>query len=136
MIAKKDEVVAQTLLELNTKYEQYVDNLIETRLARDIPILTRLNISKTITQRIRYREDGETKYRNVSRSYPFVYQNYFYGKRADTITDALECSIVRGSEYRTGEPYAVEMNKAYNPFSGEDDIEALQTPPLGGDTCF
>lgn len=91
LITTKDALSAQVIKEGNDVLEKLIDTYIEGNLSLDIPILVNRPFQKTITE-----TDGR---RQVSRTYNFVYDNYIYGAKANTIRTASECSIVRGSTF-------------------------------------
>lgn len=107
IITKKDLAAREVLRQFNDLLENQINTLIETKLARDIPVLVRENVSQTITERQRVGDE----FRNVTRTYNFVYDNYMYGRKTSSMTDASQCSITLGSEYRPGEKYIVEANQ-------------------------
>jgi hypothetical protein len=71
--------------------EKMIDVYIDSNLALDIPILVSRPGQKTISEK-----SGE---RFVSRTYNFVYDNYFYGTKASEITNASQCSLIRGTSF-------------------------------------
>lgn len=68
-----------------------IDVYIDSNLSLDIPILVNRPGQKTISEK-----SGE---RFVSRTYNFVYDNYFYGTKASEITSASQCSLIRGTSF-------------------------------------
>lgn len=136
IITKKDLAAKELLKQVNLLLENEVDTLVENKLARDIPVLTRENVSQTITEQESYRDsDGNTRYRSVQRTYNFVYDNYMYGQKVSSITDASQCSITRGSEYRQGESYIVEANQGYDPQKASGNSALLARDINAGIVC-
>lgn len=121
LISKQDEFMKRTLKDTNTLFENEIDQLVANGLSRNIAIPTTYTI-----------ED----HKNVESNEPKVYRNYFFGQRADEITNANQCSIVRGTDL------PVEANRGYNVQNLQKDIDALQNPSLSpftgisGNACF
>jgi hypothetical protein len=91
LITTKDALVGQVIKESNDALEKMIDVYIDSNLALDIPILVSRPGQKTISEK-----SGE---RFVSRTYNFVYDNYFYGTKASEITNASQCSLIRGTSF-------------------------------------
>jgi len=75
--------------------EKLIDSYVDNNLSLDIPVLVNRPFQKTITET----QNIGGKLRQVSRTYNFVYDNYFYGTKAGAITTASECSLIRGSTF-------------------------------------
>jgi hypothetical protein len=80
LITTKDALAGQVIKESNDVLEKLIDTYADNNLSLDIPILVSRPGQKTISER-----SGE---RFVNRTYNFVYDNYFYGKKASAITNA------------------------------------------------
>lgn len=104
LIQQRDALSTQILRQANDSFEKLVNEYIEGSLSVDIPVLVK-------------REDS-------SRSKLFTYTNYFFGKKANTLWDASECSLVRGSTFG-GKNSAAEMNHGYHLQSVENDIAKI-----------
>ncbi len=91
MISKKDELTGQILKQLNDTLEKIIDTYIDQNMAMDIPLLASRDQKKTITEKVGLRW--------VSQVFDYTYDNYFYGKKAADITDASQCSLIRGSTF-------------------------------------
>lgn len=61
-----------------------IDTYVDNNLSLDIPILLNRPVQKTISER----DVVDGKVRQVSRTYNFMYDNYFYGTQASAITSA------------------------------------------------
>lgn len=68
-----------------------IDSYVDSNLSLDIPILLSRPLEKTITER----DIVDGRARQVSRTYSFMYDNYFYGTQASAITSASQCSLIR-----------------------------------------
>lgn len=95
LVTTKDALAAQVIKESNDVLERLIDTYTDTNLSLDIPILVSRPAQKTIVEN----EKINGKVRQVSRTYNFVYDNYFYGTQASTITSAAQCSLIRGSSF-------------------------------------
>lgn len=99
IITQKDAITTQVLKETNDMLEKVIDQYVDTSMSLDIPLLVSRPGSKTISEIEYYQQGGKTRSRYVSRTYDFSYENYFYGSKASTITDARMCSLFRGSSF-------------------------------------
>lgn len=54
------------------------------------------------------------------------YKNYLFGQEANTLTDAKQCTIVRGSTLK------VEANRGYDINNAEKDVNFLNADRPGG----
>lgn len=101
--------------------------MVATGLARNIPVATNHVITTTT-----YRSDGASEggfgggSLTPSKS-TTTYANYFFGRKAETINRANQCTIVRGSTL------TVEANRGYNIQQIEADSALLSS---GGVGCF
>jgi len=96
IITKKDLASRELIRQVNNLFESQISTLIEEKLARDIAVLTRENVSQTITERQPYTDgDGNRRFRNVQRTYAFVYDNYMYGQKTREMKQANQCTITR-----------------------------------------
>lgn len=91
LITTKDALTGQVIKESNDALEKLIDTYVDNNLALDIPVLVSRPGQKTISER-----SGE---RLVSRTYNFTYDNYFYGTKASEITNASQCSLIRGTNF-------------------------------------
>lgn len=121
LISKQDEFMKLALKDANTLFEKQIDELVSNGLARGIGLATTYTITgRSIT----------------NSNSPSVYHNYYFGQRADGISSANQCSIVRGSSL------AAEANRGYNVQNVQADLDALKNPAagpkvgLGGNACF
>ncbi len=103
-----------------------IDGYADSNLSLDIPILVSRPGQKTISER-----SGE---RFVSRTYDFVYDNYFYGTKASAITSASECSLIRGTSFG-GKNTTVEMNHGYDILGAQEDTKFITTDTNAGIKC-
>lgn len=72
--------------------------------------------------------------RQVSRTYDFVYDNYFYGTKASSIKSASECSLIRGSAFG-GLNSTVETNHGYDIPGAQDDTKKIAEDTDAGIKC-
>lgn len=91
LITTKDALSTQVIKEGNDALEKLIDTYVDTTLSLDIPILVSRPFQKTITE-----TEGR---RRQTRTYNFVYDNYIYGAKANTIKTAADCSLIRGSTF-------------------------------------
>lgn len=89
MIQERDTLSTRILKEANDSFEKLVDEYIEGSLSVNIPVLVSRNTS--------------------ARGENFTYTNYFFGKKADTLSSAAECTLIRGSTFGSTNTKA-EMN--------------------------
>lgn len=127
MITTKDALAGQVIKESNDALEKLIDTYADNNLSLDIPILVSRPGQKTISER-----SGE---RFVSRTYNFVYDNYFYGTKASVITSASECSLIRGTNFG-GRNTAVEMNHGYDVSGAQEDTNFITTDTNAGIKCI
>lgn len=88
VIAKRDLFMRTTLKDTNTLFESAIDNLLKTQLAEPLKIATGFTFDTNINK-------GSLNVNN--KNVTLVYKNYFFGQEASAITDAKQCSIVRGN---------------------------------------
>lgn len=81
-------------------------------MSMDIPLLISRSGKKNISEKETYKSGGRTLTRQVNRSFNYTYDNYIFGKKASEITDASDCSIIRGSIFG-GRNSKVEVNHGY-----------------------
>lgn len=91
LVTTKDALSTQVIKEGNDALEKLIDTYVDTTLSLDIPILVSRPFQKTITE-----TEGR---RRQTRTYNFVYDNYIYGAKANTIKTAADCSLIRGSTF-------------------------------------
>lgn len=91
LITTKDTLSTQVIKEGNDALEKLIDTYVDTTLSLDIPILVSRPFQKTVTE-----TEGR---RRQTRTYNFVYDNYIYGAKANTIKTAADCSLIRGSTF-------------------------------------
>lgn len=116
LISKRDKFVERALKDANTAVENAIDSLVKTGLSQDIALPVAIKVKN-------YDTAGKEDYSEIAP----VYQNYLYGKTASGITNAKECSIVRGSSL------PVEANRGYNILNIEKDLSMLTPYPT---VCF
>lgn len=107
-----------------------IDSYVDSNLALDIPILLHRPTQKTITER----DVVDGRARQVSRTYNFMYDNYFYGTKASAITSASQCSLIRGSTFG-GRSTTVETNHGYNIVGAEGDAQLIKNDTSAGIQC-
>ncbi len=103
-----------------------IDAYADNNLSLDIPILVSRPGQKTISER-----SGE---RFVSRTYNFVYDNYFYGTKASAITSASQCSLIRGTNFG-GRNTTIETNHGYDVSGAQDDTKLITADANAGIKC-
>lgn len=130
IITKKDELSAQVLKELNDTLEKVIDTYVDQNMALDIPLLVSRSGQKTITEN--QTSGGRT--RQVSRTFSYTYDNYFYGTKASDITDASQCSLIRGSTFG-GYSTRTEMNHGYSMTAAQADSKKLNEDTKAGIVC-
>ena len=111
-----------------------IDEYVDTNMALDIPLLINRPGQKTITEKQTYSSGGKTLTRNVNRTFSFVYDNYFFGKKASQITSASDCSLVRGSEFG-GFNTKVEMNHGYTMIDAANDSKKINQDGAANINC-
>lgn len=120
LITTKDELAGQIIKESNDVLEKMIDTYVDNNLSIDIPILVSRPTQKTVTES----QVISGKRTSVSRTYSFVYDNYFYGTKASEITTAESCSLNRWSTFGA-RPTTVETNHGYNVIAGPEDVKIL-----------
>lgn len=126
LITTKDALSTQIIKEGNDALEKLIDTYVEGNLSLDIPILVSRPFQKTITE-----TDGR---RRVTRTYNFVYDNYFYGTKANAIKSASDCSLIRGSTFGWVNT-TVQMNHGYNMLASESDSKIIARDTDAGIAC-
>lgn len=104
LIQKRDAISSQVLREINDSLEKIVDDYVIGSLSIDIPVLVSRNKS--------------------AQSENFIYTNYFFGKKASSIKDASECSLLRWSSFGSTNTVA-EMNHWYHVQWIQDDVDLI-----------
>lgn len=119
LVSKQDELMKQTLKDANTFFEASINQIVKNGLSMNIALGTSIDYAGDPT----YWESPKYRY-------------YLFGQKAEDITSAEQCTIVRGSSLPT------EANRGYNVFNSENDAKALSDPsqpPFVGDgrgLCF
>nr|MDD3720153.1 VCBS repeat-containing protein [Candidatus Gracilibacteria bacterium] len=91
LVSVIDLISEEVIKNANDDLENTIDNVVKNGLSRKIPIFESYKTTNMC---------GRT------------YTNYFYGKKASTLTGATDCSIYRGSLTNSGT--LVEANRGYN----------------------
>jgi hypothetical protein len=126
LVTTKDALSTQVIKEGNDALEKLIDTYVDTTLSLDIPILVSRPFQKTITE-----TEGR---RRQTRTYNFVYDNYIYGAKANTIKTAADCSLIRGSTFGWLNT-TVETNHWYNMLAGENDGKIIARDTDAGISC-
>ena len=132
LITKKDLAAREFIRQINEMYQGVIRELVETKLARDSAVLTQENVSQTIRE-VKKNENGDNVV--VSRTYQFVYDNFFYGDKSSGFSAAPSCSLTRGSEFRPGESSIVEANRGHSVTAPALDNEMLARDAEDGIVC-
>lgn len=120
IIAKEDELTFSTLKSLNDALEASVNDLVENRgLSRALPVATARHVREPLSRRVGFGTFEWTR--------DHWYYNHLYGQRADAITSANQCTIVRGSN-ATGS-LMTEQNRGFNVGNVESDLGILTNDP-------
>lgn len=127
-------MTTQVIKETNDALERLIDQYVDASMALDIPLLVSRPGSKTISEIEYYQQGGRTRSRQVSRTYDFNYENYFYGTKAATITDARMCSLFRGSSFGAQNARA-EMNHGYSVNGAQADNATIAIDTQAGIKC-
>lgn len=120
LITTKDTLTSQIIKEWNDVLEKLIDSYVDSNLSLDIPIL----VSRPFQKTIREIDGSGRRAREVSRTYNFVYDNYFYGTQAHQIKSAADCSLIRGSSF-AGMNTTVETNHGFNMLGVQGDSEKI-----------
>lgn len=130
LITTKDDLTGQIIKEWNDALEKLIDSYVDSNLSLDIPIL----MSRPFQKTIRETQGSGRNRREVSRTYNFVYDNYFYGTRANQVKSAADCSLVRGSSFG-GINTTVETNHGFNMMGAQDDGAKIASDTNIGIAC-
>lgn len=109
LISKRDEFMKRVIKDSNSAVENSIDSLVQNGLASNIAIPVDIKLSML----------GSAGASSITTQTPSVYQNYYFGKQASSISKAQECSIVRGSTL------PVEANRGYNIMNADPDVKKL-----------
>ena len=105
MIAKKDIFMKQVLKDTNTVVENRIDAIVQDGLSQALPVL----VSYTVTTLSGSHDPGDSSSMvSDSNNNTKVFKNYFFGKKAESLTAANQCTIVRGSSLKA------EANHGFN----------------------
>ncbi len=94
IVGKKDELMGRTLKDGNAAFESMLDSLVKNGLSRDIAVGTVLNVSDTEIIPADPNVPDSSSSRDTTE---YSFSNYYYGRKAETLSKAEQCSIVRGS---------------------------------------
>lgn len=111
LVSKRDEFMKRVIKDSNSAIESSIDRLVQNGLASHLAIPVDIKITKV--------GSGSSSSSSSSNPTPPIYQNYYFGKQAASITSAKDCSIVRGSTL------PVEANRGYNIMNAEPDVKKL-----------
>jgi len=104
LITNIDEISAMAVRNVNNDLEEIIDPIMK-QISRDIAIPTSI-------VRTNYKKDPSGKKWDEKEKKVETYTNYLYGTEAKNISEAMSCTIYRGSTEQGGT--LVELNRAYN----------------------
>ncbi len=103
----------KSIKDTNSIFESEITQIVQNGLSRDIAVPTTYTKTGGLVG-----PDGMPLFSTEPKSY----SNYLFGRRADSLETAGDCSIVRGSTL------PVEANRGYNVQNVQKDLDALSNP--------
>jgi len=113
IITNLDEISAMSIRNVNNDLEERIDPIMK-QISRDIAIPTSIE-KTTYWNSLTGNRGDETQ----------IYTNYLYGTEAKNISEAMSCTIYRGSTEHGGT--LVELNRAYNINHANPDNDICKT---------